>query len=348
MKAGMFDMRFLDTLPASILLVDDDPIVIQVLGKALAELGRLRFAMNGEQALNLCRQSVPDLVLLDAEMPGMSGFEVLQTMKADPVLADVPVVFVTSHSQQAMEERGLALGAVDFIAKPIRPAIVVARARTQLRLKQAIDRLQRLASTDGLTGVANRRVLDEALDREWRRARRGGHALSLLMLDIDHFKLYNDACGHLMGDRCLVAVAQGLQGCARRPSDLVARYGGGEFAVLLPDTDAAGAQYLAAQVLERLRQLAIEHPAAGTKVVSASVGVTSLDADSPGWGSASIDQEEAAEIAGMSRGSLRMLAVADQALYQAKLAGRNQAVFRRIDLTIHLPEVLTTRVRALS
>ena len=347
MKAGMFDMRFLDTLPASILLVDDDPIVIQVLGKALAELGRLRFAMNGEQALNLCRQSVPDLVLLDAEMPGMSGFEVLQTMKADPALAHVPVVFVTSHSQQAMEERGLALGAVDFIAKPIRPAIVVARARTQLRLKQAIDRLQRLASTDGLTGVANRRILDEALDREWRRSRRGAHPLSLLMLDIDHFKLYNDSCGHLMGDRCLVAVAQSLQGCARRPSDLVARYGGEEFAVLLPDTDAAGAQYLAGQVLERLHALAIEHPATVSKVVSASVGVATVDADSPGWGQPS-SEEEITEIAGMSRGSLRMLAVADQALYQAKLTGRNQAVFRRVDLTIPLPDVLTTRVRALT
>jgi diguanylate cyclase (GGDEF)-like protein len=323
-------MRFLDSLPANILLVDDDPVVIQVLGKALAELGRLRFAIHGEQALNLCRQTVPDLVLLDAEMPGMSGFEVLQAMKADPSLAEVPVIFVTSHSQQAMEERGLALGAVDFIPKPIRPAIVAARVRTQLRLKQAIDRLQRLASTDGLTGVANRRVLDEALDREWRRARRGPYPLSLLMMDIDHFKRYNDSCGHLMGDRCLVTVAHALQASVGRPSDLVARYGGEEFAVLLPDTDAVGAQYLARQILERLQQLAIEHPAAELGRISGSIGVASFDAQSPGW-SQPISDSAALDLSLNAQGAMHMLATADKALYQAKQAGRAQAVFSQVD-----------------
>lgn len=323
-------MRFLDTLPANILLVDDDPVVIQVLGKALAELGRLRFAVNGEQALALCRQTVPDLVLLDAEMPGMGGFEVLQAMKADPSLAEVPVIFVTSHSQQEMEERGLALGAVDFIAKPIRPAIVAARARTQLRLKQAIDRLHRLASTDGLTGVANRRVLDEALDREWRRALRGPYPLSLLMMDIDHFKRYNDSCGHLMGDRCLVTVAQAVQHCLRRPTDLVARYGGEEFAVLLPDTDGAGAQHLAQQILDRLRQLAIPHEASERGYVTGSIGVASFDQDSPGWsqwasGTSSPDALTA------SKGGTQMLALADKALYRAKQEGRARAVFLRVD-----------------
>ena len=137
-----------------LLIVDDDPSMIQVLGKTLRSLGRLRFATHGADALRLMRESPPDIVLLDAQMPGMSGFDVLDAIKQAPQLADLPVIMVTSHSEEDFEQAGLERGAADFIAKPIRPAIVQARVRTQLRLKQANDKLKQMAATDRLNLAA--------------------------------------------------------------------------------------------------------------------------------------------------------------------------------------------------
>src|SRR5450631_2127981 len=176
----------------NILLVDDDPGTIQLLGHILSGTGTVRFATSGEDALRLARELVPDLMLLDAEMPGMSGFQVMAALKADPALADVPVIFVTSHCEAAFEVAGFEMGAADFIAKPVSAPLVLARVKTQLRVKRLSDELRRVAITDALTGVANRRRFDDALEREWSRARRCGEALALLMIDIDHFKRFND------------------------------------------------------------------------------------------------------------------------------------------------------------
>src|SRR5664280_2921064 len=169
----------------------------------------------------------------------------IRDRKAEPALADVPVIFVTSHSEAAFEVAGFEMGAADFIAKPVSAPLVLARVKTQLRVKRMGDELRRIATTDGLTGVANRRRFDESLEREWRRARRSGDPLALLMIDIDHFKLFNDRYGHPAGDACLRSVAQALVGASLRPADLVARYGGEEFVVLLPKTPRAGAEHLA-------------------------------------------------------------------------------------------------------
>lgn len=193
----------------NILLVDDDPRTIQILARILAQSGNLRFATNGQEALRLARESVPDLVLLDAEMPGLSGFQVCAAMKADPALSDVPVVFVTGHSDSTFEVAAFELGAVDFISKPVSAPLVLARVQTQLRVKRLTDELRRVATTDGLTGVANRRQFDDVLGREWLRARRAGDPMALLMIDVDHFKLYNDRYGHPAGDSCLRKVRQG-------------------------------------------------------------------------------------------------------------------------------------------
>ena len=228
-----------------ILLVDDDPITIRLLTHILADLGSLRFATSGADALRLARELKPDLVLLDAEMPGMSGFQVCAAFKANPLLADVPVIFVTSHSDPAFEVSGFDLGAADFIAKPVLPALVQARVKTQLRLKHLADELRLIALADTLTGVANRRHFDNSLEREWRRLRRSGKPLALLMIDVDHFKRFNDHYGHQAGDSCLRAVAQALVGACQRPADLVARYGGEEFVMLLPDTTRDGAAHIA-------------------------------------------------------------------------------------------------------
>src|ERR1700691_2989642 len=195
----------------SILLVDDDPGTIQLMGRILGEVGKLRFATNGKDALRLARDSVPDLILLDAEMPGMSGFELLKTLKTESSLTDVPVIFITSHNEAGFEVSALDMGAADFIAKPLRSSRVLARVRTQLRVKHMADELRRTATTDVLTGVANRRHFVELLEREWLRARRCADPVSLLMIDVDHFKLYNDLYGHPKGDICLRHVAQVLK-----------------------------------------------------------------------------------------------------------------------------------------
>jgi DNA-binding response OmpR family regulator len=164
----------------SILLVDDDPTVIGVLGTILQEFGRLRFATSGQDALRMARQSVPDLILLDIEMPGMSGFDVCAAMKEMPLLMDVPIIFITSHEDDEHEVAGLALGAADFITKPPRAPQVVARVRMHLRMKQLADALRNAAYQDGLTQIANRRQFEETLHREWLRAQRVGSPTALL------------------------------------------------------------------------------------------------------------------------------------------------------------------------
>lgn len=314
----------------SLLLVDDDPMAIHTLAKALHGLGRQRFATSGLAALQLAREAPPDLILLDAEMPGMGGFEVCKALGADPALSHIPVIFITSHNEEASEEAGLSLGAVDFIAKPIRPAIVAARVRTQLQLKMASDRLRALVMTDGLTGVANRRALDEALAREWHRACRTGHPLSLLMLDIDFFKRYNDLYGHLQGDETLKAIAHTVRTIVARPTDLVARYGGEEFLLLLPETDGAGARAVAQQLLDKMETLAIPHADAPLRHVTVSIGVASVDVASHGW-----PLQEAARRGPSPPQPLtatELLQMADKALYAAKQAGRARQHFVQIPL----------------
>lgn len=313
----------------NLLIVDDDTSAIRILSKALSSLGQIRFATGGVEALRLARETAPDLVLLDAEMPGMSGFQVCEALKADPALRDVPVIFITSHAEADMEEAGLALGAVDFIGKPIRPAIVSARARAHLRLKLAMDRLNLLAQTDGLTGLANRRFLDQSIEREWFRAVRNQRPFSLLMLDIDFFKRYNDCYGHVQGDQCLIAVANALQHCIRRPTDLVARYGGEEFAVLLPETDSEGACLVAEQIVSAVGSLALVHRDSDYGRVTVSVGVASFDSNSSLW---QVCARRPAEVeSAMLPGIAELLACADRALYQAKHEGRNCSRFVRID-----------------
>lgn len=300
--------HLLDSGPASLLIVDDDITVVQVLAKALAGIGSIRYALSGADALRLLEQEPPDVVLLDAHMPGMSGFDVLGAMRAHPQWEDIPAIFITSDTSQGMEEEGLAQGAADFIGKPFHPAIVAARVRTQLRLKRALDRLRQLSSIDALTGIANRRTLDETLLRECKRSQRSRTAIAVLMLDVDHFKAYNDHHGHPAGDACLQIVAAAVAENVRAPIDFVARYGGEEFVAVLP-----GATHeVALQVAERVRQgvmdKALPHSASPTaRVVTVSVGVAT--SASPGTDCPDAD---------------RLVGRADRALYEAKRGTRNR------------------------
>jgi diguanylate cyclase (GGDEF)-like protein len=313
-----------------IVLVDDDPGTIQLLARILGRSGTLRFATNGVDALRLARESVPDLMLLDAEMPGMSGFQVCKTIKADPALADVPIIFITSHGEAAVEVAGFEMGAADFIAKPVSAPLVLARVRTQLRFKKMADELRRIATVDVVTGIANRRRFDEALEREWRRGRRDGTPMSLLMIDIDHFKLFNDRYGHPAGDACLRGVAQALSSVSVRPADLVARYGGEEFAVLLPQTARQGAEVVAHGILEAIESLGLAHEASTTaQHLTVSIGVSSYDPESACWLPGSPDSRFVDD--SQTRcAPMDLVRAADKALYSAKNNGRARA--RRLDV----------------
>ena len=309
-----------------ILLVDDDPSTIRVLAAILGDVGNLSFAISGEDALRMARESAPDLILLDAEMPGMNGFLVCEALKADSELSHVPVIFVTSHREPAFEVSGFELGAADFIAKPLNAPLVLARVKAQLRVKRLADELRRIAATDGLTGVANRRRFDEALEQEWGSARRAGDALALLMIDVDHFKAFNDLYGHPAGDACLRSLAQAMLGACLRPPDFVARYGGEEFAVLLPKTSQVGAEHVARAILDAVDALAIAHEGSTTAAhVTVSVGIASCDADSTSWLPVLVDRAAARYIA------KDLVQAADKALYAAKNAGRDRASAQDID-----------------
>lgn len=289
-----------------LLIVDDAMENIQILNHVLGEEHEVLFAMNGEKALELAHQHQPDLILLDAVMPGMDGYEVCAALRAASDVRDIPIIFVTALTTPEDETRALEAGAVDFITKPFNVAVVRARVRTHLTLKRQSDAMRELTLTDALTGVANRRSFNEAIQNEWRRCARSAMPLSVIMIDIDHFKLYNDAYGHQAGDSCLKQVADTMLQCAGRSPDLLARYGGEEFVILLPRVGAQGAETVAERILASVRALAIPHRMSSAgDTVTVSLGVATL---LPGTG-------------GTPDALVRC---ADNALYRAKKDGRNR------------------------
>ena len=289
-----------------ILIVDDEPINAAVLGEVLASEGEILIARDGPSAIEIAVAEMPDIILLDVEMPGMDGLETLAELRSRRLTETIPVIFVTARTEDADEEKGLRLGAVDYIAKPIRAAVTRMRVRNHIRLKRYGDLLQHLAFVDGLTGIANRRRFDETIETELRRARRRGNEISLILIDIDHFKAYNDHFGHLGGDECLRNVARTLEGATNRPGDLIARYGGEEFGCILPETGIDGARIVAEAFREAIAALRLPHPASPTAGhLTLSLGVAALEADE-----------------GTSADSL--IKAADKALYTAKQTGRNR------------------------
>lgn len=320
MTSKSTDVSSLD-MPAAkpkILVVDDQPINIQVIHQIFASDYQVFMATSGPQALQLCRANPPDLILLDIVMPDMDGYEVCTQLKADLATRDIPVIFVTAHTEADQETRGLEVGAVDFITKPVVPAVVKARVRTHITLKQQADILRKMVFLDGLLGIFNRRYFDQQLTMEWARSVRNGSALSVLMLDVDFFKRYNDTYGHLAGDDCLRQVANTTRLALRRPADVVARYGGEEFSCILPETGLEDALAIAENLQQMIRALAIPHASSdAAPVVTVSIGVC---CKAPGGGAGS-----AAELVDQ----------ADAQLYKAKHAGRAQVsgAMLRIDTT---------------
>lgn len=308
-----------ETARYKILIVDDTPANIEILYKILKDRYDILFAKSGADGIRMVRQHMPDLVLLDIMMPGMDGYEVCSILKQDPVTARIPVVFVTAMGNEEDETKGLDLGAIDYLTKPIRPPIVLARVRNHLELKRRGDLLEQLSSElaeknrelevlanrDGLTGIANRRHFNEVLLSEIQRAERNGRNLSLIMCDIDHFKKFNDLYGHLAGDKCLQMVGELLRKSFKRAGEIVARYGGEEFAVILPDTGAELAGHLGERLRLELMAQALPHAHSEHEVVTMSVGVAGGLVK---WGH---DMDW-------------YIATADEALYRSKEQGRNR------------------------
>jgi diguanylate cyclase (GGDEF)-like protein len=243
-----------------ILIVDDERLNVEVLNGLLKDHYSIMVAMNGEEALKAARSKTkPDLILLDIMMPKMDGYEVCRKLKADQNTKEIPVIFVTAMNSADDETKGFDVGAVDYITKPIRTAVTVARINTHLELKSQRDYLSTLSMRDGLTGVANRRKFNEYLETEYQKALTEQSTLPLLMVDIDCFKSYNDCHGFLEGDDVLKLIAATIESKMESSTDLVARFGGELFTCLLPGRDYNDMVTIGETILDAIRALKIPH-----------------------------------------------------------------------------------------
>jgi len=315
-----------------ILIVDDSPkarlLMESILrGQGYSDLTSVEsagqaFALLDRLADSESRPSDFDLILMDLLMPGVDGLEACRRIKSSPWLADTPLIMVTAEDSAESLKEAFDAGAIDYVKKPVNRVELMARVKSALRLKQEMDcrkareqelvvlteKLRKLSVLDGLTGIANRRSFDDELIRAWRRAQRESSSVALILADIDHFKGFNDRYGHQAGDDCLRRVAQVLAETVRRPFDLVSRYGGEEFAVLLPDTPGAGAEQVAEAMRKAVECLNLGNiRAQEARRVTISAGVA---AATPRPGS---------EPEGL-------IAVADGCLYRAKREGRNRVM----------------------
>ncbi len=322
-----------------ILIVDDQPDNIELLSTILAFRGyRIEECDRGLLAIELARSNPPDLILLDVSMPEMDGFEVCQILKSDCATQAIPIIFISALKEVNDKTKAFKVGGNDYITKPFQVEEVVVRVESQLkqyhlqaelkaknqRLEQEIkahqateakllelnQKLNKLATSDGLTNIANRFYFDDFLTKEWLRGKREKFTLSLILCDIDYFKLYNDYFGHQAGDICLRSVAKAISISVNRPADLVARYGGEEFAIILPQTPAENALQVAEKIRSEVKSLCLVHPESlVSNHVSLSLGVTSIIPD-------------------FQYTKKQLLVTADKALYQAKKEGRDRSIFK--------------------
>jgi diguanylate cyclase (GGDEF)-like protein len=299
----------------SILLVDDDPTAIRVLSRILGDYTPLRFATCGQVALKLAREAVPDLVMLDVEMPEFTGFEICKAFKGDPVLAQVPIIFVTSHDSQQLETVGLELGGSDFISKPPHAPLVLARVRTYQQLKALSDTVRSAVTMDFLTGTLTRRQMEKSLAQEWLRAQRSLAPLSLVLADIDGFTAINERFGEESGDACLRTIADALRSVAQRPCDLIARHAGGRFALLLPETNREGAMIVAARALRAVDDLPPLFAASDLRLTLSVGAVTNTAA------TGTSHDPSACGVPG------DLIAAAEQAIRRARSGGGHRAEF---------------------
>ena len=330
-------------MSSRILLVDDHPDSLELLSEILTiqKKYEVEISRDGVSAIEAARTKPPDLILLDVNMSDMNGFEVCQRLKSNRATAEIPIIFISAFSESNIKIKAFQEGGNDYITKPIDIGEVIARVENHLQIGQlkaelqqknaeleqqllmrksaeeellkANKQLREIAALDGLTQIANRRAFDEFFTREWQRGQRDKQPLSLIICDLDYFKLYNDSFGHQSGDACLKKVARSIVNTVMRPADLVARYGGEEFAIILPQTPAQNALRVAQIIRDRVKKLAIPHRESPVSdYVSLSLGV-----------SCAIPQPKYTK--------KQLLVTADKALYQAKKQGRDRAILENID-----------------
>ena len=306
-----------------VLVVEDSKVTLKAICNFLENMNiHPLMAETGKEALAIYRREHPDIILLDGRLPDIDGFEVAREIRSMEKKKDwTAIIFLTSMTKDEDLARGIEAGGDDYLMKPISEIVLKAKVNAMRRLiemqRSLIDvtlklnvanrELQLLSATDGLTGLSNRRMYDELSAREWRRSERMKKPLSLVMVDVDLFKLYNDHYGHQAGDECLKAVATQMLRAAPRASDVVARYGGEEFVLVLGETEMDGAIWVANHLRQRIEDLNMPHETSMLKHVSVSCGVSSVIPSD----NSSLDT---------------LLHSADFALYQAKEQGRNRVV----------------------
>ena len=288
--------------PMKVLVVDDDVDSLAIASLRLKKDGYIiETAGSGDECMDKAREKRPDLILLDVQMPGRSGYEVCEELKSDQELSNIPVIFLSAADDTSDKVKGLDLGAVDYVTKPFDVFELRARVRAALRTKRLQDLLLKYSEVDSLTEIYNRRVLMSRLHQEWDRTLRSGGVISFIMVDIDRFKLVNDTYGHPVGDEVLETIAYILKNSIRS-GDIVGRYGGEEFGIVMVNSTSDEAA-LAADRYRRVIQMAVFQSKKGEFSVTASFGT----ADSR-------RRENVAEL----------VAAADAALYKAKETGRNK------------------------
>ncbi|MEX3921570.1 diguanylate cyclase [Paraburkholderia sp. BR10872] len=319
-------------MPMMVLLVDDQAIVAEAVRRALASEREIDFhyCAHPDQAVRTAEEVRPTVILQDLVMPGTDGLTLVRAYRVNEATRDVPIIVLSTKEEPAIKSAAFASGANDYLVKLPDSVELIARVkyhsrsyvnmlqrdeayralrRSQQELLRANLELRRLTHSDGLTGLSNRRYLDEFLSAEWKRAERERTEVSLLMIDVDYFKPYNDTYGHVAGDNVLRSVATTIRREIRQPRDLVARFGGEEFAVVLPGTGSAGARLLAEKMRRDVVGLALPHVgSAVSEHLTISIGVATLT-PAPGLAETALIEE------------------ADAALYRAKRDGRNRVAF---------------------
>jgi two-component system, chemotaxis family, response regulator WspR len=319
-----------------VLLVDDQSIVAEAIRRMLEEQPDLEFhhCADVASALPIARKVGPTVILQDLVMPDVDGFTLVRFFRADPLTANIPIIVLSSKEDPHDKSRAFEIGANDYLVKIPDKVELIARVRAHSRsfiaqierddayglmvlikaqLEATNAELQRLTAIDPLTGLANRRRLDEMLDIEWRRSQREKAPLSLILIDLDEFKKYNDTYGHVAGDDCLRQIAEVLKAGTRRPGDLAARFGGEEFMVVLPNTPLPGALVVAESLRANVAKLSIPHAGSNTaRHVTMSSGVASC-------------------VPSAERSIAQFVGTADAALYQAKQAGKNRTMVAPAD-----------------
>ncbi len=333
MQATLFNntIKSINNFRITVLLVDDQPMIAEAVRRALEEEKDIDFhyCSDPTKAIKVANQIKPTIILQDLVMPEVNGLMMVKFFRVNRETSQVPIIVLSTKEDPKIKSEAFGLGVNDYLIKLPDKIELIARLRyhstayiyhkqrdeafsalqeSQRQLYEANLTLEKLSSLDGLTAIANRRQFDIVLSKEWNRAIRNRFPISLLMLDIDFFKLYNDTYGHQQGDSCLKSVAKILRNTEKRPADLAARYGGEEFAVILPETDIHGAKEIATTILQLITKANIPHKTSTvSKCLTASIGVAAMTAE-------------------RGKQPETLISLADHALYQAKEQGRNRLV----------------------